>query len=83
MLDPEYEDYLFIPFNDLTNGNETYDAGRYMDLETTDENTIVIDFNKAYNPYCAYNDEFSCPIPPRENDLDVEIIAGVLAYKKN
>ncbi len=83
MLDPEYEDYLFIPFNDLTNGNETYDAGRYIDLEITNENTIVIDFNKAYNPYCAYNEKYSCPIPPRENDLVVEIKAGVLGFDKH
>lgn len=82
MLDPEYVDYLFIPFNDLTNGNETYDAGRYLDLEIPKGNTIVLDFNKAYNPYCAYNDMYSCPIPPRENDLPVEIKAGVLAFKK-
>lgn len=81
LLDPEYVDYLFLPFNDLTNGNETYDAGRYLDLSIPKGNTIVIDFNKAYNPYCAYNDRYSCPIPPRENDLQVEIKAGILAFK--
>ena len=83
ILDPEYEDYLFIPFNDLTNGNETYDGGRYLDLKTTSESTIVIDFNKAYNPYCAYNDKYSCPIPPRENDLPIEIKAGILTFGKH
>lgn len=83
MLDPEYEDYLFIPFNDLTNGDKTYDAGRYLDLKTTSESTIVIDFNKAYNPYCAYNDKYSCPIPPRENDLSIEIKAGILSFGKH
>ncbi len=83
MLNPEYEDYLFIPFNDLTNGNETYDAGRYIDLEIPDGKTIVIDFNKAYNPYCAYNSKYSCPIPPKENDLNIEIKAGVLAFKNH
>ena len=80
ILDPEYEDHLFIPFNDLTNGNETYDAGRYLDLEIPNGDTITIDFNKAYNPYCAYKSIYSCPIPPRENNLDVEIKAGVLAF---
>ncbi|MFK5878928.1 MAG: DUF1684 domain-containing protein [Flavobacteriaceae bacterium] len=80
ILDPEYEDYLFIPFNDLTNGNETYDAGRYLDLEIPNGDTITIDFNKAYNPYCAYNERYSCPIPPRENNLDVEIKVGILAF---
>jgi len=80
ILDPEYEDYLFIPFNDLTNGNETYDAGRYLDLEIPNGDTITIDFNKTYNPYCVYNNRYSCPIPPRENNLDVAIKAGVLAF---
>lgn len=82
MLDPEYVDYLFLPFNDLTNGNETYDAGRYIDLTIPKGDSIVIDFNKAYNPYCAYNDDYSCPIPPRENDLPVEIKAGILSFKR-
>ena len=82
VLDPEYKDYLFIPFNDLTNGAETYDGGRYIDLEKPSGDTIIIDFNKAYNPYCAYNDKYSCPIPPRENDLPIEIKAGVLSFGK-
>jgi len=79
-LDPDYDGHLFVPFNDLTNGNQTYDAGRYIDLSIPEADTIVIDFNKSYNPYCAYNDRYSCPIPPRENNLDVEIKAGVLAF---
>lgn len=83
ILDPEYVDHLFIPFNDLTNGIETYDGGRYIDLEIPEGNTIIIDFNKAYNPYCAYNDKYSCPIPPRENNLTVKIKAGILAYGKH
>ncbi|PHR71643.1 MAG: hypothetical protein COA67_06410 [Lutibacter sp.] len=82
-LDPEYVDHLFLPFNDLTNGNKSYGAGRYIDVKIPEGDTIVIDFNKAYNPYCAYNDEYSCPIPPRENDLNVEIKAGVLAFEKH
>lgn len=82
-LDPDYDGHLFVPFNDLTNGNQTYDAGRYIDLSIPEADTIVIDFNKSYNPYCAYNDRYSCPIPPRENNLDVEIKAGVLAFGKH
>lgn len=77
---PQYEDFLFLPFKDLTNGKETYGAGRYMDLKIPDEETIVLDFNKVYNPYCAYNHDYSCPIPPFENHLDVEVRAGVKKY---
>jgi len=80
VLEPDYDGHLFLPFNDLTNGNETYDAGRYIDLKITEADTIVIDFNKSYNPYCAYNEKWSCPIPPRENNLDVAIKAGILAF---
>jgi uncharacterized protein (DUF1684 family) len=83
VVDPEYTDYLFIPFNDLTNGDETYDAGRYIDLKVPDGDSITIDFNKAYNPYCAYNDKYSCPLPPRENDLAVKIKAGILNFNKH
>ncbi|MCK5814527.1 MAG: DUF1684 domain-containing protein [Flavobacteriaceae bacterium] len=82
ILDTEYKDYLFIPFNDETNGNETYDGGRYIDLEKPIGETITIDFNKAYNPYCAYNEDYSCPIPPRENYLPIQIEAGVLSFGK-
>lgn len=73
----EYKDYLFLPFTDLTSGNETYGGGRYIDLKIPKGNTIIIDFNKAYHPYCAYSDRYSCPIPPRENRLEVRIEAGV------
>ena len=76
-----YEDYLFLPFKDLTNGIETYGGGRYIDLRIPDGDKILIDFNKAYNPYCAYNYKYSCPIPPDENHLQVEIKAGVLDYE--
>ena len=82
MLNPEYADHLSIFFTDLTNGNETYGAGRYIDLKIPESDTIVIDFNKAYNPYCAYNHKYSCPIPPKENNLDIAIKAGVKAFKK-
>ncbi len=77
------EDYLFLPFTDLTNGIETYGGGRYLDLKVPKDDFIIIDFNKAYNPYCAYDERYSCPIPPRANDLQVEITAGVKDWKKN
>jgi uncharacterized protein (DUF1684 family) len=64
----------------LTSGVESYGGGRYIDLKIPSENTIMIDFNKAYNPYCAYNQEYSCPIPPEENDLKVKIYAGVKKF---
>lgn len=85
MADVAYEDYLFIPFNDTTNGSLSYGGGRYIDLEipSKESNTIVIDFNKSYNPYCAYNDKYSCPIPPSENNLQIAIPAGVKAYGKH
>jgi uncharacterized protein (DUF1684 family) len=77
---PGYEDYLFLPFSDLTCGKESYIGGRYVDMKIQKGKTWTIDFNKAYNPYCAYNYEYSCPIVPLENDLDVEINAGVKKF---
>ena len=79
----EYRNHLFIPYTDKTNGTESYGGGRYIDLEIPEGNTIIIDFNKSYNPYCAYNYKYSCPIPPRENDLPIAIKAGVKAYKNH
>lgn len=73
----EYKDYLFLPFTDLTNGEGTYEGGRYLGLSIPEGETIVIDFNKAYNPYCAYNEFYSCPIVPSENHLETRIEAGV------
>lgn len=78
-----YEDYLFLPFSDATNGEETYGGGRYMDLRIPSGNTIKLDFNKAYNPYCAYNPKYSCPIVPLENSLDVRVEVGVKKYDKH
>ncbi len=78
----EYEDYLFLPFTDLTNGDTTYGGGRFIDLKIPEGDSILIDFNTAYNPYCAYNERYSCPIPPPENDLDLKISVGVKRYKK-
>lgn len=83
LLDFEYRNYLFLPFTDATNGHESYKGGRYIDLEIPTNNNLTIDFNKAYNPYCAYNSKYSCPVVPSENHLDIEIKAGVKAYGKH
>ena len=79
--DPDYEDYLFLPFLDSTNGEETYAGGRYIDLRIPEGDSILIDFNKAYNPYCVYNKKFSCPIVPKVNMLDIPVRAGVKDFK--
>lgn len=76
----DYTDYLFLPFSDLTCGKESYIGGRYIDLKIPTGDTIFIDFNKAYNPYCAYNHKYSCPIVPLENDLPIAIKAGVKKF---
>ncbi|MCI2229070.1 DUF1684 domain-containing protein [Polaribacter sp. MSW13] len=86
LTDEKYKNYLFLPFTDDTSGEESYGGGRYMDVMTTDistENTIVLNFNNTYNPYCAYNDKYSCPLTPRKNHLDIEIKAGVKIFKKH
>ncbi|WNM18252.1 DUF1684 domain-containing protein [Flavobacterium capsici] len=75
-----YEDYLFLPFSDLTNGKESYIGGRYIDMRIQKGKTWTIDFNKAYNPYCAYNHKYSCPKVPLENDLPIEVKAGVKKF---
>jgi uncharacterized protein (DUF1684 family) len=77
-----YENYLFLPFTDLSNGESTYGGGRFIDLRIPTESSIIIDFNKAYNPYCAYNHKYSCPIPPEENRLNISIEAGVMYLEK-
>jgi len=75
----KYRDHLFLPFRDVTNGNETYGGGKYMDLKTPKGNTIILDFNKSYQPYCAYNAyDYNCPVVPEENKLPIEIRAGVM-----
>lgn len=76
----EYKNHLFLPFSDLTCGNESYIGGKYIDLKTPKGDTIVIDFNTSYNPYCAYSHKYSCPIVPLENDLDIKINAGVKKF---
>lgn len=71
---------LFVPFTDLTSGHESYGAGRYLEMEAPAGESVVMDFNLAYNPYCAYNYNFSCPIPPPENHLAVAIKAGEKSF---
>lgn len=76
----EYKDYLFLPFSDQTSGKESYIGGKYIDLKIPVGNTIIIDFNQSYNPYCAYSYKYSCPKVPLENDLAIEIKAGVKKF---
>ncbi|HET7377855.1 MAG TPA: DUF1684 domain-containing protein [Anaerolineae bacterium] len=73
--------YYFLPFVDATSPEETYGAGRYLDLEPAPDGKFVVDFNYAYNPYCAYNDNWTCPIPPKENRISVRIEAGEKNFK--
>ena len=70
------EDELFVPFRDATNADETYEAGRYLDLAAQDDGTYDLDFNLAYAPFCAYSPAYSCPLPPRENWLNARIDRG-------
>lgn len=78
LKDKEYKNYLFLPFRDLTNGVETYGGGRYIDLKIPKSTEIWIDFNKAYQPYCAYNPyDYNCPIVPEQNRLPIRIESGV------
>lgn len=75
----KYKDYLFLPFRDATNEKETYGGGKYIDLRIPKGNTITLDFNQSYQPFCAYNAyDYNCPIVPEENKLPVEIRAGVM-----
>jgi uncharacterized protein (DUF1684 family) len=77
---PGFEDFLFLPFSDETCGKGSYIGGRYIDLKISKSETILLDFNTAYNPYCAYNHKYSCPIVPLENDLKIAIEAGVKKF---
>ena len=72
---------FFLPFVDATSGDETYGAGRYLDVEELPDSRLVVDFNYAYNPYCAYNDSWSCPLTPPENRLTVALRAGEQTFK--
>ena len=71
---------VFLMFNDKTNGYQTYSGGRYIDLNFKNSKRIEIDFNKAYNPYCEYDIKFTCPIPPKENNIPIKILAGEKKY---
>jgi uncharacterized protein (DUF1684 family) len=84
LTNENYENFLFVPFRDYTSGDESYGGGRYIDLLATDvkDGKLTIDFNRAYNPYCAYNELYSCPVPPAENSLPLEIRAGEKKYRK-
>ncbi|MEP7200079.1 MAG: DUF1684 domain-containing protein [Chloroflexota bacterium] len=77
----EDQDELFLPFMDATTGHETYGSGRYLDAHAKADGTIVLDFNLAYNPYCAYAAHWSCPVPPTENRLSMRIDAGEQTYQ--
>ncbi|HEY0429384.1 MAG TPA: DUF1684 domain-containing protein [Pyrinomonadaceae bacterium] len=77
-----YKNLLFVPFKDLTNGRETYGGGRYLNIKKPEKDEVVLDFNLAYNPNCAYgSEEFACPIPPKENFLQAEIKAGEKTFE--
>lgn len=80
LLRPIGEKKILMPFADETSGVETYGGGRYIDLNINPSKRITLDFNLAYNPYCAYNGNFSCPLPPKENILQVKIEAGEKKY---
>ena len=79
------KDLMFIPFTDDTNNEHTYGGGRYLDLNRNDiqDGKIELDFNKCYNPYCAYAEGYSCPIPPRENSLNISVKAGEKLFGKS
>ncbi len=81
---PAFKNVLFVPFTDLTNGESTFKGGRYIDIQITDtqQGIVYLDFNKAYNPWCAYGDvdAYSCPVPPAENNLNFKILAGEKIY---
>ncbi|MGZ8537462.1 MAG: DUF1684 domain-containing protein [Flavisolibacter sp.] len=85
MASEKYKNFLFLPFTDATSGVDSYGSGRYIDIDVNDiqNNQLTIDFNKAYNPYCAYvSGVYNCPIPPKENHLSIAILAGEKNYLK-
>ncbi|MEP7229901.1 MAG: DUF1684 domain-containing protein [Ginsengibacter sp.] len=84
MRQEKYKDYLFVPFGDATSGFESYGGGRYIEFYISDikNGHVIIDFNKAYNPYCAYTTGYNCPIPPKENLLPVSISSGEKNFGK-
>ena len=81
----EYRDNFFIPFTDESSGVDSYGGGKYLDFVTSDitaDNKLLIDFNRSYNPYCAFRNGYSCPLPPKENDLPLAIHAGEMNFSK-
>ena len=81
MEEGPYRGTLFLAFADATSANETYGAGRYLDVKKTPgASSVILDFNQSYNPYCAYADNYSCPFPPRENILKAAVLAGEKIY---
>ena len=78
----DHHDALFLPFRDATSGSETYGAGRYLEPQLLSDGRVLVDFNLAYNPFCAYSSSYSCPLPPIENHLTVAIRAGEKDFKK-
>ena len=80
----KYKEHLFIPFKDITNGESTYGGGRYIDITMSDiqNGKVIIDFNKCYNPWCAFSDGYNCPVPPIENHFELEILAGEKNFAK-
>jgi len=81
-LTGEKKDELFVPFTDKTNGLETYGGGRFMDVPfAAGDKRVVLDFNRAYNPFCAYNPDYVCPVPPKDNRLQVAVPVGEKAYE--
>lgn len=81
--EPLHGNRIFVPFRDKTSGKESYGAGRYLDLNKREGGEYIVDFNKAYNPYCAYSPYYSCPLPPGENNLAVEVRAGEKLYHED
>ncbi|WP_409029468.1 DUF1684 domain-containing protein [Gracilimonas sediminicola] len=78
----KYKNYIFLPFRDETNGEETYGGGRYLEMWIPAGDSVIIDFNKAYNPYCVYNTKYSCPLVPKQNRMDIPVYAGVKDFTK-
>jgi len=78
LRNPLYRNRLFLPYQDQTNGHQTYGGGRYIDLLVPEGERMILDFNQSYHPYCAYADGYNCPIPPAENKLDLAIEAGII-----
>ncbi|MFD1185620.1 DUF1684 domain-containing protein [Pontibacter rugosus] len=78
------KEQLFVPFTDKTNGFETYGGGRFLDVPyEEDRKTVMLDFNRAYSPFCAYDPDYVCPVPPKDNRLDIAIPAGEKTYEKH